>query len=51
MTQKPQKIQNVRPWQSGITVCNPKSTKTTIMEELGYVYIVLKELGKMMWNK
>jgi len=48
MTQKPQ---NVRLWQSGVTVCDPRSTETTRIEELGYIYIVLKELGKMLWNK
>lgn len=54
MTQKPQSIQrtqNVRLWQSGVTVCDPRSTETTRIEELGYIYIVLKELGKMLWNK
>lgn len=51
MTQKPQSSLNVRPWQSGVTVCNPNSTRTTIIEEFGYIYIVVKELGKILWNK
>lgn len=57
MTQKPSKdlqdLQdfNVAPWQTGITVCDPNSTKTTLVEELGYVYIVLKELASMLWNR
>lgn len=50
MTQKTS-ITSVAPWKSGITVCDPKSTKTTIIEELGYVYIVLQELWRMWWSK
>ena len=57
MTQKPsQDLQdlknlNVAPWQTGITVCDPSTTKTTLVEELGYVYIVLKELANILWNR
>lgn len=53
MTQKTSKISktlNVAVWETGITVCDPKSTKTTTIEELGYVYIVLKELVRMLWK-
>jgi hypothetical protein len=49
MTQKTS-ITSTPPWRSGVTVCNPKSTRTTLTEELGYIWIVLRELVKM-WRE
>jgi len=43
--------QKVRPWQIGITECDPKSTRTTPIEEFGYIWIVLKELVRMALDK
>jgi len=49
MTQKTS-IDSVPPWKSGVTVCNPQSTRTTLVEEFGYIWIVSKELIKLQWQ-